>query len=160
GGRLRDRLRDLSFVRQRLRGVRDELEEPPPSWDEPAVTPVVGGELSPTPSVTPTTESFWEAIRMSPTTRVVLPQGERDPERAAARVLESLTPEQWSQLDQALQERVLGPAGGLYQAMQGGTDLSRRLLAPLLAAAASYLGELLPTTDVAQVLLDGATPSH
>jgi hypothetical protein len=158
GGRLRDRLREMSFVRQRLRGIQEQLEEPPPSWDEPVVPPAAGSDLTPMSSATPTTETFWEAIRQSPTTRVVLPLAEKDLERAAGRVLGTLTTEQWAQLDQALQERVLGPNGGLYQALNGAVDLSRHLLGPLLTAAAGYLGELLPTTDVAQVLLDGPGP--
>src|SRR5262249_50968939 len=101
-------------------------------------------------------ESFWEALRQSAITRVVLPEGETELERAAARFLGRLTPDHWAQLDQALQDRVLGPGGGLHQLCLGSNDLTRGLVAPLLDQAAVCLGESLPTTDVAQVLMDDA----
>jgi serine/threonine protein kinase len=155
-GRLQERLRDLAFCRQRLRHVQEALQNPELPFDELA-PPSVLGESGPSgPSPMPSAESFWEALRQSATTRVVLPEGEADLERAAARFLTRLTPDQWTQLDQALQDRVLGPGGGLHQLCLGSNDLTRGLAAPLLDQAALCLGEHLPITDVAQVLLDDA----
>ena len=55
----------------------------------------------------PTPDAFWEVIRQSATARVVLPDGERDLERAALRFLQTLKAEQWLLLDKELNERVL-----------------------------------------------------
>jgi hypothetical protein len=102
-----------------------------------------------------TTGSYWEAIRQSATARVVLPEGEADLERAASRFLETLGPDQWTQLDQALHDQVLAPLGGLHRVCATSGDLPRRLGPALVDQAASSLGELLPITDVAQVELAG-----
>jgi hypothetical protein len=160
GGRLQDRQRDLAFCRQRLRAVQDALKNPDLPFDELAATGAgalgdVGLSHSGSSPV-PSAESFWEALRQSAITRVVLPEGETELERAAARFLGRLTPDQWAQLDQALQDRVLAPGGGLHQMCLGSNDLTRGLVAPLLEQAALCLGEHLPITDVAQVLLDDA----
>jgi hypothetical protein len=64
--------------------------------------------------------------------------------------------EQWRELDLALQDRVLGPNGGLHNALAGCSDLTRTLVQPLLDQTSSFLGDFLPTTDVAQVLLENA----
>jgi hypothetical protein len=160
GGRLHDRLRDLAFCRQRLRHVQESLQNPMVTFDELAAPG--GGAFSPENSASasppPTAESFWEALQQSATTRVVLPEGEADLERAAARFLHRLTPDQWTQLDQALQDRALAPGGGLHQLCLGSHELARALTAPLLDQAALCLGEHLPVTDVAQVLLEAAEP--
>jgi serine/threonine protein kinase len=146
-GKLHERLRDLSFCRQRLRHLQlsldagaalDENESPH------------GLETSPN-SPLPSAESFWEAIRQSATTRVVLPEAETDLERAARRFLASLGPSAWGVLDQALQDGVLGPLGGLHRACTSSADLMRGVAAPLLEAAAACLGSHLPITDVAEV---------
>jgi hypothetical protein len=160
GGRLQDRQRDLGFSRQRLRAVQQALQNPDLPFDELAVPG--GGGLTDVglsasgSSPVASAESFWEALRQSAITRVVLPEGETELERAAARFLARLTPDQWAQLDQALQDRVLGPGGGLHHLCLANNDLTRGLVAPLLDQAAVCLGENLPTTDVAQVLLDDA----
>jgi hypothetical protein len=150
-GRLNDRLRDLTFCRQRLRSVQEALEVPFTSLDELSETPLPT-DLTPTPSSSlPSTESFWEAIRESATTRVVLPDEDSDLERAAMRFLRTLKSEHWVQLDQALQETVLGPLGGLCRACLRTADVVRTLLGPLVDQAALNLGNHLPITDVAQV---------
>jgi hypothetical protein len=159
GGRLQERLRDLAFCRQRLRHVQEALQNPELPFDELAPLSVLGESGSSAPSPLPSAESFWEALRQSATTRVVLPEGERDLERAAARFLTQLTPDRWTALDQALQDRVLGPGGGLHVLCLGSKDLTRCLAVPLLDQAAICLGEHLPITDVAQVLLDDAERS-
>jgi serine/threonine protein kinase len=146
-GRLHERLRDLSFCRQRLRHLQLSLET---SVDAEVDEPPLGLEASPNSPLV-SAESFWDAIRQSATTRVVLPEGESDLERAARRFLVSLGPSHWSVLDQALQDGVLGPLGGLHRACTGSADLMRSLAAPLVDQAAACLASHLPVTDVAQV---------
>jgi hypothetical protein len=152
-GRLSERLRDLTFCRQRLRHLQEALEVPLPDLD--AYSDSRTGEdstLSPTPLPSP--EAFWEAIQQSTTTRVVLPNGETDLELAGQRFLSTLTTEHWANIDQVLQDQVLAPLGGLQRALVSGTELMRCLGEPLLNQAAALLTELLPITDVAQAMLD------
>ncbi|HEV3237435.1 MAG TPA: tubulin-like doman-containing protein [Gemmataceae bacterium] len=149
-GRLGDRLRDLAFCRQRLRHMQETLEQPMMTVDEMAETPLPV-EITPTPGSPASPESFWESIRQSNTTRVVLPADEEDLEKAAFSFLAKLKPESWTLLDQNLQDTVLAQQGGLYRACTDPTDHIRHLLAPLVDQAALYLGEHLPITDVAQV---------
>jgi eukaryotic-like serine/threonine-protein kinase len=151
-GRLDERLRGLTFCRQRLRHLHENLDatlEEDVSLTASQLTAGLTG--GPTPVASP--ESFWESIRQSATTRVVLPEGEVDLEQAAERFAGRLSSEQLAELDVALQARVLAPAGGLYAACAGNGDLVRGLSLPLLDQAAAYLGEHLPVTDVAQVEL-------
>src|SRR5439155_10273326 len=116
----------------------------------------LSSDFTPGHSPVTSTESYWEAIRQSATARVVLPNGEADLERAALCFLASLKPEQWSQLDQALQDNVLTPQGGLQSVCMTSSDLMRHLAAPLIEQAATVLSEHLPITDVAQVELADA----
>ncbi len=146
-GKLHEGLRDLSFCRQRLRHLQVTLETGAVGDDDETVHGLEASPNSPLPS----TESFWEAIRQSGTTRVVLPGGETDLDRAARRFLASLGVAEWGALDQALQDGVLGPLGGLHRACTSSADLMRGLAAPLLEQAAACLGSHLPVTDVAQV---------
>jgi hypothetical protein len=169
-GRLADRLRDLAFCRQRLRhmqetlaamagggGANGEEREKNEEWEawneETVVAPAsfVARMDSSTPA--PSTQAFWESIRESATARVVLPDGVTDLEQAARRFLQTLTEEQWTQLDQAVQDQVLAPRDGLQKALLSTTDLTRHLLVPLLNQAVSCLSSHLPITDVAQVEL-------
>jgi hypothetical protein len=101
----------------------------------------------------PSAESYYEMIRESSTVRVVLPDGEKDLERAADNFLSQLGRSQWEELDQLMQDRVLAPLGGLHYLCVGTGDLLRSLAGPLLDQVASCLGELLPVTDVAEVEL-------
>jgi hypothetical protein len=64
--------------------------------------------------------------------------------------------EQWTQLDQSLQDGVLTALGGLHAACVGSGDLLRTLAQPLIEQASGSLGELLPVTDVAQVEFSAA----
>jgi hypothetical protein len=153
-GKLAERLQDLTFCRQRLRHLQETFEAPSDEADNMAGgvdNARFGTQMTPNNSPLPSTESFWESIRESATVRVVLPDGETDLERAATKFLASLNAEHWTQLDQELQDRVLGPLGGLHRACVASGDLIRNLAGPLLDQAAASLGELLPTTDVAQV---------
>jgi hypothetical protein len=162
-GRLSDRLRDLGFCRQRLRHMQETLSES--AGDEggdsddgtmslslSALHSPLGARLdSPTPLAS--TQSFWESVRESATARVVLPDDVPDLEKAARRFLETLKPEQWTQLDQSIQDQVLAAREGLQKALLSTTDLTRHLITPLLSQIVSCLGNHLPITDVAQVEL-------
>jgi eukaryotic-like serine/threonine-protein kinase len=158
--RLRDRLRDLTLLRQRLRHVHEVLTDPselPDALDEENTIEEDGaGEgsasgHSPTPMAS--LSSFWETSRSSSTTRVVLPEGETELERAAARFVVTLTADHWACLDQALQDEVLTARGGLSKVAFAGNDLQRYLIGPLVDRAAACLAQYLPVTDVAQVEL-------
>jgi len=154
-GRLADQLRDLTFCRQRLRHLQEALEAPPEEEDG-VPTPLQAGEVSLGASPLPSADSYWEAIRQSSTARVVLPDGEADLERASIRFLNSLNAEQWSQLDQALQENVLTHGGGLHRVCLSSVDLMRSLIRPLLEHASRFLGDHLPVTDVAEAEFSAA----
>jgi serine/threonine protein kinase len=155
-GRLQDRIRDLGFCRQRLRPLLEKLQAA--AGDDADRALEVYPESGTTPYHSPflTTEGYWEAIRGSATARVVLPEGETALEQAAGRFLQTLTPDQWRELDQAMQERVLASLGGLHHIAATSGDLTRSLGRPLVDQAAACLGALLPITDVAQVELAGA----
>ncbi len=157
-GKLDERLRDLTFCRQRLRHLQESLDPSVANADD-AEPPPQGLELSPHSPI-PSAESFWDAIRQSATARVVLPGGETDLERAAARFLAGLKPAQWGHLDQTLQDLVLGPLGGLHRACTSSADIIRSLAGPLLEQAAACLGMHLPVTDVAQVEFDAAAAAR
>jgi serine/threonine protein kinase len=159
GGMMEDRLRDLSFCRQRLRHLQETLDAPSTESEELELAPL-NADRTPGHSPITSTESYWEAIRQSATARVVLPNGEADLERAALRFLASLKTEQWMQLDQALQDNVLAPSGGLHGVCMTSSDLTRHLAAPLLEQAAACLSDHLPITDVAQVELAAAEESN
>jgi hypothetical protein len=156
-GRLTDRLRDLTFCRQRLRHVQEALAQsaaetvggaphlPPDEWTG---TSAGGADFSPSPVLS--TESFWELIRESATARVVLPDGAKDLDVAARRFLDTVTPEQWTQLDQVFQDQVLSVREGLQKALLSTPDVVRHLMSPLVSQAVTCLGNHLPITDVAQ----------
>jgi hypothetical protein len=149
-GRLIERLQELSFCRQRLRHLQETLEGKTVEARDLADTRL-GMDTTSVHSPPPSAETYWEAIRGSKTARVVLPAGESDLERSAQQFVWTLNAEQWIQLDQVLQERVLADAGGLHRACMTSNDLARYLAGPLVATAALCLGDLLPVTDVAQV---------
>ncbi len=149
-GRLGDRVRDLTFCRQRLRHMQEALESSLHLFDD---TEGHTGETSSSPAPMLTSESFWESIRESATTRVVLPDGATDLEIAASKFVYTLSAETWTQLDQALQDAVLAPRGGLFRAATNTTDLIRHLVNPLVGQAVATLSNHLPITDVAQVEL-------
>src|SRR6185437_12966815 len=82
GGRLKDRMRDLSFCRQRLRHMQESLESPR-GPDVAASGGRFETELTPLQTPLPSAETYWDAIRETETARLVLPDGENDLEEAA-----------------------------------------------------------------------------
>lgn len=156
-GKLKERLEDLTFCRQRLRNLQEAFEAPAEEAEKFVTAgtsldnPRFSVETTPGFSPMPSTESFWDSIRQSATVRVVLPDGEVDLERAGTRFLATLSQEQWTNLDQALQDRVLAALGGLHQACISSSEMFRTVARTLIDQCANCLGELLPITDVAQV---------
>lgn len=159
-GRLAERLRDFGFCRQRLRHMQEALAQTGGEdggsalqfpIDELAATAALNGGLDYSPTPLQSAESFWESIRESATARVVLPDGVNNLEQGARRFLETLTPEQWTQLDQAVQDQVLAARDGLQKALMSTSDLLRHLMTPLISQSVHCLGNHLPITDVAQV---------
>jgi serine/threonine protein kinase len=155
-GKIDERIRDLAFCRQRLRSLQDYLAFPPDVIAE-ATTPI-GVEVTPVNSPFYSAEAYWEAIRQSATARLVLPEGQTELEQAAERFLASLKPEQWVQVDQALQDGVLASLGGLHKVCVTGSDLSRLVSRPMIGAAAGCLGDFLPITDVAEAEFTAPLP--
>jgi hypothetical protein len=151
--RFEERMREMSFCRQRLRGLQECLEASEADAEALALGRF-GDVVANTP--VPTTETYWHTIRESGTVRVVLPDGEIDLGRAADRFVVELSQEQWSKLNQALNDGVLAPLGGLHHLCVGTGDLLRTLSGPLTEQAAISLSELLPTTDVAEVEFSAA----
>ena len=156
--KLGERLRDLSFCRQRLRHLVQAFEAGELDGEEPADLPVSDDGMSPSPLAS--TESFWQGIQQSGTARVVLPNGEIDLERAAVRFVQTLTTENWVQLDQAVQDRVLGPRGGLQQACMGSSNMTKGLAMPLVEQLSDLLSSHLPITDVAEAERVNAAARH
>src|SRR6202011_3801649 len=111
-GRMADRTRELTFTRQRLRHLQECLDSPQIDGDDLAITRY-GSESTLSASPLPSAEHYLETIRQSATAHVVLPEGEQDLERAGLRFIARLSPEQWTQLDQFLQDRGLSPLGAL-----------------------------------------------
>src|SRR5262249_46569679 len=141
----------LGFVRQRLRHLQENLENPADP-DESLANTLPGADYTITHSPLPSPESYWESIRASATARVILPDGEVDLDRAAVRFLSTLRADQWHQLDKEVHDRVLAPRGGLHGACTSSADLARQLAGPLLDEIGGLLGQHLPIMDVAQIL--------
>jgi hypothetical protein len=163
-GRLNDRLRDLTFCRQRLRHMEETLRAAETGGDlgdgetadELRAALGVGPSTELHSSPTPSTDSFWETVRESATHRVVLPEGVEELQTAANRFLASLNAEHWAHLDQSLEDHVLAVRKGLFQACMNTTDLISHLAVPLINQAVATLSDYLPVTDVAQVELSSA----
>jgi hypothetical protein len=155
-GHLAERVRDLTFSRQRLNYVSENLDMPADDGAE-GNGAIHDLGLTPTHSPLSTPDAYWESIRRSATNRVVLPEAVADLEEAAARFAGRISHEVLAQLDQVLQDRVLAERNGLQAACSASGDVLRHLGLPLVEQTASFLGEHLPVTDVAEVeLSDGA----
>jgi serine/threonine protein kinase len=137
---LEDRLRDLTFCRQRL-SFLEQVFEPTTSGSHSGSHP---GLLPPAPSnaqLAPTISQGGD--------QVLLPFGENDLDWAAARFVLNITTEQWTRLEEVLQSLVLGPLGGLHAICQKAGDLVAQLAGPLIDQTAAYLGNILKFSDIA-----------
>jgi eukaryotic-like serine/threonine-protein kinase len=151
-GELDDRLRGLGFSRQRLKALEQVLVSPVGDWHDPASGDAngVAGQLH---------DPFWEAVRGTGSVEIKLPFDIPDLEETAEQFVSSLQPGHLDQLDEELQEKVLAPLGDLLSACTGNANLLRHLGRPLIEQAATFLGDLLPITDVAQVEFSAAETS-
>jgi hypothetical protein len=135
--KVEDRLRDLAGCRTRLRLL---LGDDADGSADPGADTLADEVVEPTPPP------------VGPV-RVVLPGGDRRPDRAVLRLLMSVRPADVARLDRVLQKLVLGPGGGLVQVCSGGSDLAHTLLGPLADQTTAFLADLLPAADVAEVEL-------
>lgn len=139
--RLEDRLRDLAFCRTRLEQLLKLLDTSDSTLSVLAQdTPF---ELS--------EEALQQTIHPTNTLNIVLPAGDNHLERSAARLTNTLQPQDYVRLDTALQKLVLEPRGGLIAISQTNTDMTRLLLAPMVEQTVAFLSDLLPATDVTEV---------
>ncbi|MBX9582918.1 MAG: hypothetical protein K2X87_21630, partial [Gemmataceae bacterium] len=135
--KVEDRLRDLAGCRTRLRLL---LGDDADGSADPGADTLADEIIEPTPPP-------------AGPVRVVLPGGERTPDRAVLRLLMSVRPADIARLDGVLGKLVLGPGGGLVQLCSGGSDLAHTLMGPLADQTTAFLADLLPAADVAEVEL-------
>jgi hypothetical protein len=145
-GELDDRLRDLGFSRQRLKALEQVLVAPVGDWHD-------GGSGTEDDDLY---DPFWEAVKRNNSVEVILPFGIPDLEETAQQFVSSLQAGHLRQLDEELQEKVLTPLGNLLSACTGNSNLLRHLGRPLIEQSATFLGGLLPISDVAQVEFSAA----
>lgn len=138
---LDDKLRDLTFCRQRLAYLERVLE--PDSAGSHSGSHA--GLLPPAPTNAP-----LASISSQGSDQVLLPFGESDIEWAAARFVSNVSSEQWTQLEEVLQSLVLSPLGGLYSICQKAGDLMGQLAGPLIDQTAAYLNKILDVADVSE----------
>ena len=153
--RLVDLQRDLTFCTQRLQHVEYTLLAAP-TEAEAALTRAAQEEEESSARSTYTSSKMLQEAALVLASRVVLPEGQTDLEKAAVRFLQRVNIKDWQELDYYLQEQVLTPHGGLYELCMTNADLPRTLNAPLLEKAAEYLDRHLEVTDVCQAELSSA----
>jgi hypothetical protein len=159
-GRLNNLRRDLALCQQRLRHLEEQMgtSAETEDWAASAMELDAGGFDFNASSLSQT--RLMSSRVRSIATRIVLPQGATDLDMAASQLLEQLTPGHWEDLDRTLQDKVLGPLGGLYRTCINSPDLTRTLSAPLVEGAAEYLGQQLPIVDVTEAELSSAKALH
>jgi serine/threonine protein kinase len=143
-GELDDRLRDLGFSRQRLKALQQVLVSPVGDWHDGNTPQNDGEEMEPV-------DPFWEAVKRNGSVEIILPFGIRDLEETAQKFVASLQATHVQELDEELHKKVLRPLGNLLKACTGNSNLLRSLGRPLIEQTATFLGSLLPISDVAQV---------
>ncbi len=152
--RLLDLRRDLGFCVQRLQHVEHNLIAAPPEAE--AARALLQNEVVDQEQSAFTSSKMLQDAALVLASRVVLPEGQTDLEKAAVRFLNQVHIEDWLELDQYLQETVLTPHGGLYSLCMTNADLPRTLIPPLLEKATEYLDRHLEVTDVCQAELSSA----
>ncbi len=138
---LTDKLRDLTFCRQRLTYL-ERILEPSTAGSHSGSHP---GLLPSAPSTAP-----LSSVDTKGTDQILLPFGESDIEWAAARFVLNITGEQWIRLEEILQSLVLAPLGGLHTLCQKAGDLMAQLAGPLIDQTAAYLNKILDVADVSE----------
>jgi serine/threonine protein kinase len=150
-GRIQDLLRDLTFCRQRLRHMQASLLAVPGAGEKELTERAQDVYSVPLSQVSSSQMLRDAAVVLA--SRIVLPGGANDLDRAASHFIDRVTTGEWLQLDEFLQTNVLTPVGGLHRACMTSSDLTRTLGTALLDGAAEFLGKLLPITDVCEAEL-------
>jgi eukaryotic-like serine/threonine-protein kinase len=138
---LDEKLRDLTFCRQRL-GHLEGILEPERAGSHSGSHPGLLPTSSPSASLA--------SVSSMGTDQVLLPFGESDIEFAAARFVLNVSAEQWTRLEEVLQSLVLAPLGGLHAICQKAGDLMGQLAGPLIDQTVAYLNKILDVADVAE----------
>ncbi len=127
-GHLSDQVREFGFYRQALDALQRAVREVPP--DDPAESPS-GAILSP-----------------------VLPLGCASPDEAAARIVKSLSPDEWARLDAAIQARVAERFNGLAAVLMAPTGATVRAVGTaVVQEVQAFLAPREPRPDVAELFL-------
>jgi eukaryotic-like serine/threonine-protein kinase len=142
---IEERLRELAYCRTRIDQLIQAMESPLMNLPASSDTPVALSE-----------ESLQQTLHPTNTLNVVLPSGDRHIERAAAKVVKSVKPQDVLRLEIALQKLVLEPRGGLSALCSVNADMSRTLVAPMVEQTTAFLSDLLPVTDVTEVEVSNA----
>jgi len=138
---LEERIRDLTFCRQRLSHLEHVLEPASAAshcGSHPGLLPAAASGAA------------LASTHVQGTDQVLLPFGESDIEWSAARFVANVTVEQWIHLEEILQSLVLTPLGGLHAICQKAGDLLGQLAGPLIDQTAAYLNNILSIADVAE----------
>ena len=138
-------LRDLSSCRNRLVNMLQVLDSPFGPAASPSDSPIARSE-----------ETLAQTLHPTNTTQVVLPRGETHIDRSVLQVLQSVKAPDLLRLEHALQKLVLESRGGLTSLCRINADLFRTLLAPMVEQTTAFLGDLLPSMDVAEVELSAS----
>lgn len=154
-GKLIELQRDLGFCMQRLRQVEQALLAAPPEEVEAAMH-AARQEVETHAHATYTSSRMLHDAALVLASRMVLPEGDNDLERAAIRFLQNITAEDWQALEAYVQDYVLTPHGGLYHLCMTNADLPRTFNPILLEKASEFLDRKLAITDVCQAELSSA----
>jgi hypothetical protein len=137
---IESQMRDIGFCRSRLVQVLMAMDSPLSNLPAHADSPIGMSE-----------ESLQQTLHPTNTVQVVLPAGDKHIDRSVKRVLKSVNEKELLRLENALQKLVLESRGGLVGLCRINADLLRTLVAPMIEQTTAFLGELLPSTDVAEV---------
>ncbi|HMP60882.1 MAG TPA: tubulin-like doman-containing protein [Gemmatales bacterium] len=154
-GKLIELQRDLGFCMTRLRQVEQSLLAAPPEEAEAAMH-ATRQEIETQENATYTSSRMLHDAALVLASRMVLPEGDTDLERAASRFLAQIAPQDWLALEAYIQDHVLTPNGGLHHLCMTNADLPRTLNPLLLEKAAEFLDQRLGITDVCQAELSSA----
>jgi hypothetical protein len=156
--KIADLNRDLGFIAHRLKSLEHSLLTANPEDFELTSANLESSKKDKygTSSSEMSSSQVLRDAAMVLASRLVLPEGQTDIERAAAKFLAQVPEEAWDELDVYLQDNVLRPMGGLFTLCMNNSDLTRTLNGPLLQGTAAYLNKHLEVTDVCQAELSTA----
>jgi eukaryotic-like serine/threonine-protein kinase len=138
---LEEKARDLAICRQRL-GHLERILEPASAGSHSGSHPGLMPNVPSGPGLASTSTLGGD--------QVLLPFGENNIDWAAARFVMTITPEQWSHLEDVVQTLILAPLGGLHAVCQKTGDLIGQLCDPLVDQTAAFLDQILEIGDIAE----------